>query len=316
MSDLRLLFVTDPHGSSAVLSKSLEEAVKRRVDMLILSGDLEGKYLLFLEERGDKLCWEDPVNGSPRTDPKERLPQVLAEIARCGAYGVVVPRGFDVNREPREELDQRLRTEAASRMLEWVNTLDAWTRETGILVCMMAGNDDPPEFDDIIRDASQILFIDEMVIETRGYRIAGISQVPPSPWHTPRELSEQELGGRLERLVELGNKDLPLILVAHTPPYSCGLDNAPLLDENRRQIVLGGVMQTGPVGSRSLRSFLEARPDIPLALHGHVHESPGWARLSSTLCINPGTEYFAGVLVASFVLLEDGVVKRFEGVRR
>ncbi len=315
MEAVQIVFITDPHGSNAVLSKAMDEAAQRRVDLLIVCGDLEGKYLLFVEEDGDNVYWEDPVTGVQRRGSRAALSRVLSDIADCGGYGVVVPRGWDPALQTKESLDRILAEEARSRMQDWVDRLGEFAETSGTAVQMMPGNDDAWDFDRIIRGSGVVQFVDETVCQFRGYRFGGISSVPPTPWNTPREVSEKELASRLESLVNRGDRDLPMVLIAHTPPYACGLDNAPLLDKRRKQVILGGVLQTTPVGSKSLRNFLERRNDIPLGLHGHVHESAGWARVGSTLCLNPGTEYLAGVMVGNYVQLSGGSVKHFEGVR-
>lgn len=75
----------------------------------------------------------------------------------------------------------------------------------------------------------------------------------------------------LERLAALSDP-AKTVYVAHTPPWGTGLDR------------LG---DGTPVGSRALRAFLE-RHGPPLSLHGHIHESPGVARLGRTLAVQPG----------------------------
>jgi Icc-related predicted phosphoesterase len=315
MEDIRLFFVTDIHGSTTVLAKAMDESRRRGADLLLVCGDLEGKYLLFIEEGRDRITWEDPVTGARRRSSRDRLATTLDEIANCGGYGVVVPEGWDPAFESEESLERMIQEHSQRRLAEWIETLEGFARRSGLAVLMMPGNDDAWEFDNVILSSEAVVFLDERVWEFRGYRFVGTSRVPPTPWRTPREITEEDMAQRLERIAGLGNAMLPLILVAHTPPYACGLDNAPLLDKNRKQVILGGVMQTTPVGSTSLRRLLEARQDIPLALHGHVHESAGWARVGSTLCLNPGTEYFTGTLVGYDVRLTEDGVKHFERIR-
>jgi Icc-related predicted phosphoesterase len=48
-----------------------------------------------------------------------------------------------------------------------------------------------------------------------------------------------------------------------------------------------------PVGSTAVRELIE-RYQPMLALHGHVHESPGAVHIGRTLCINPGSDYHTG----------------------
>jgi len=69
------------------------------------------------------------------------------------------------------------------------------------------------------------------------------------------------------------------VFLCHSPPKETGLDRT-----------LHGLA----VGSAAVRDFI-ARRQMPLALHGHIHEAPqvcGYCgcRLGTTLCINPGQD--------------------------
>jgi Icc-related predicted phosphoesterase len=61
-------------------------------------------------------------------------------------------------------------------------------------------------------------------------------------------------------------------------------------------------------GSPSVKAFIEKVQPL-LTLHGHIHESPGYARLGRTLAINAGSEYAEGILKAAIINLEGGKVK-------
>jgi Icc-related predicted phosphoesterase len=50
-----------------------------------------------------------------------------------------------------------------------------------------------------------------------------------------------------------------------------------------------------PAGSTAVRSMIERYQPL-LALHGHIHESRGSAKVGRTLCLNPGSEYSEGIL--------------------
>ena len=82
----------------------------------------------------------------------------------------------------------------------------------------------------------------------------------------------------------------------HVPPYNTHLDIAPKIDENLRPILTpGGEPEFAHVGSTAVRKCIETYK--PLAgLHGHIHESKGYAKLGRTQCFNPGSEYGIGLL--------------------
>ena len=69
-----------------------------------------------------------------------------------------------------------------------------------------------------------------------------------------------------------------------------------------------------PVGSKTVRKIIEKYQPL-LALHGHIHESPGFAKIGRTKCLNPGSEYGEGILKGFLVEL-DGLkitqLSRFE----
>jgi Icc-related predicted phosphoesterase len=65
------------------------------------------------------------------------------------------------------------------------------------------------------------------------------------------------------------------------------------------------------VGSTAVRNVIE-RHQPPLALHGHIHESRGEAKIGRTICLNPGSEYSDGVLRAVIVTLSETGVKGYQ----
>ena len=105
----------------------------------------------------------------------------------------------------------------------------------------------------------------------------------PTPFNTPTEFSEKELGRTLEQaylqareyitLAEpLEHHQIPLILVSHTPPRNTALD----------------LLRNGShVGSSAVRAFIE-RIQPPLCLTGHIHEAKGSDHIGETLILNPG----------------------------
>jgi uncharacterized protein len=92
-------------------------------------------------------------------------------------------------------------------------------------------------------------------IEIAGYHVAGLGYSNPTPFNTPGEYSEQELGTRLEKFATLE----PLILICHAPPKATKLDRA---GEGKH------------FGSQAVRDFIDRHQ--PLRFYcGHIHEAAG-----------------------------------------
>jgi uncharacterized protein len=92
-------------------------------------------------------------------------------------------------------------------------------------------------------------------IEMEGYHVAGLGYSNPTPFDTPGEYSEHELGERLNRFSGLN----PLVLICHTPPKNTPLDRA---GEGQH------------FGSDAIREFIE-REHPRYFYCGHIHEAAG-----------------------------------------
>lgn len=309
---MRLLFVSDPHGSTAVFRKALAQAEEHRVDMLVVGGDLQGKFLSPVVHDSGGVSWEDPVTGNRRRGPRASVREALERIASVGGYGLPVGPDEQSHLSDESYLGAALSRLAKERLESWVSELRTFAGRTGIVTMMNPGNDDDRELDAVLRASPEVLCCDGRIVEACGFQFAGIAEVPATPWNTPRELTEDRIRRRLEAIVAPARSSgAPLVLCAHSPPFASGLDTAPLLDGRLAPTVLGGIAQSMAVGSRAIREFLEAARDVSLSLHGHVHEAGGFARIGRTLCLNPGSEYGRGVLWYFVVEIGGREVKTF-----
>ncbi|HSW48932.1 MAG TPA: metallophosphoesterase [Bryobacteraceae bacterium] len=109
----------------------------------------------------------------------------------------------------------------------------------------------------------------EQSLEAGGYHIAGLGYSSPTPFNTPGEYSEKEMGERLEKFAELK----PLVLVCHCPPFGTPLDR---------------VREGSHAGSRAVAEFVRRRqPELLFA--GHIHEAAGTAaRIGKTRAYSAG----------------------------
>lgn len=106
-----------------------------------------------------------------------------------------------------------------------------------------------------------------------GVHIAGLGYSSPTPFATPGEYSEAELGERLGKFASLD----PLILICHAPPLNTSLD--------RIHAGLNG-------GSQAVRDFIEVHQPRQFFC-GHIHEAEGASlRMGATLARNAGKKGF------------------------
>jgi uncharacterized protein len=132
-----------------------------------------------------------------------------------------------------------------------------------------------------------------------------------TPFDSPRELPDDDLERRMER-VAAGLKDPErAVFNFHCPPHSTNLDAAPKLDANLKPLYEGGNMMVAPAGSRATRALIERYQPV-LSLHGHIHESRASQKLGRTLTVNPGSEYSEGVLRGCLIELKDKKIRGWQ----
>jgi Icc-related predicted phosphoesterase len=150
-------------------------------------------------------------------------------------------------------------------------------------------------------------------VNINGYEMITFGYVNPTPWNTPREMTEDEIYSNLKQMIEKVENPAKAIFNLHAPPYGTNLDNAPLLDKTLKPVVKNGEIVMTHVGSTSIRKLEEEFQPL-LGIHGHIHESRAFDKINKTIIINPGSEYNLGMLHATYIILEDNKVKTHQFV--
>jgi Icc-related predicted phosphoesterase len=287
----RVFFATDLHGSERCFRKWLNAAAVYEAQVLVLGGDLTGKVLV-------------PLVADSGQDAAE-LDAERARIRITGRYPVVVTADEQAQIEADPAvLDSRFQDAMEDTLRAWVELADERLAGTDVAVFTMLGNDDAPRLADVLRSANRSTYAEDGIVELPGgFEMASFGYSTPTPWNTPRELTEEELAPRLTELLDRLRDPARAIVNLHCPPAGTHLDQAAKLDADLRPVVDASGLVMASVGSTAVRDAIE-RYQPMLGLHGHVHESPGTERLGDTLCINPGSEYGDGVLRGAIVDLE------------
>jgi Icc-related predicted phosphoesterase len=132
----------------------------------------------------------------------------------------------------------------------------------------------------------------------------------PTPWKSPREVSEETLGGMIEALAGQVKRPERAIYNLHVPPIDTELDKASAVSHDFNYVKEGLGIKFIHAGSSAVRESIEKHSPL-LGLHGHIHESKGFVKIGRTICLNPGSEYSDGTLRGGLVNLQDGKVHDF-----
>jgi len=312
MDKLRLMYVADAHGNELILRKAVGACREHKVDVLIIGGDLTGKVIVPIIDKGDR--YEASFRGNKFiAKSKDDLERVMNEIRYRAAYPVVLTQGEvqEIKEDP-AKLDKLFKDVTIEETKHLIGVLEEIVGD--IITIMTPGNDDIFEIDDVLKQSNKIIYPLERVVELPlGYQVISMDYTTETPWNTPREVSDSKLWKKLEK--EAKRVSVPwnkVICNFHEPPYGTTIDLAPKLDENLQPIYKLGELETQHVGSRSVYKFMEKYQPL-LGLHGHIHESPGYDRIKKTLVFNPGSEYQYGELKALIIDLDrDGISNWFK----
>ncbi len=311
---VRLYVVSDIHASEKAWRKMLNAARMGvyKADVVLYAGDLTGKAMVPVVRTDDG--YEAEIAGRVRVARTEHELEVLEQdIANLGYYVFHTTHDeIEALRADPEALDQRFKREIKARVRRWMALAAERMDASGVPIYIIPGNDDPYDIDEALATSTYCQNVDGRVVDIPGeLQVVGSGKSNPTPWHTPREVPDDDFREELTKLADEARDPRRTIFLIHCPPHASGLDTAPLLDENLRPTASAGDLLRGPVGSTGVRQAIEEFRPL-LGLHGHIHESGGEAKIAHTICLNPGSEAAFGILRGFLVDVgPDGVERAF-----
>jgi len=303
----RLFYASDIHGSDRCFRKWVNAARVYQVDALVFGGDVAGKIVVPIVRFSDDRHVVEMHGRTLELAAGEELEAVRSQIRASGRYDVVLgpdeKRRFD--QSPELVASELFPSAMRQSVRSWLRLAEERLEAAGVPAFVMLGNDDYPELASLL-DGKWLRYVEEQVVELPGgFEMISLGYSNRTPWDSPRELDDDELGARVEALAEQLKDPGQAVFNLHCPPHGTHLDQAALLDDQFRPRSEGGQVLTGPVGSAAVRRLIERYQPL-LGLHGHIHESPGAQRLGRSFVLNPGSEYGDGVLRGALITLDRG----------
>jgi len=308
---VRLFFITDVHASEKCFRKFLNAAKVYRADSLILGGDITGKVLIPIVERPDG-SYDVRLFDKDTVVKKGQLDQARRDLQDAGQYSFVTTRAELKEIQGDKAREEKVFNEAIiSTLGSWVKLAKERLEGTGVKCYISPGNDDKFEVDSVLADSAQVINPENKVVELDGgYEMITLGYANTTPWKSPREVSDPELGAMIENLASQVRRPETAIFNLHVPPIDTELDKAPAVSEEFTYVREGLGVKMIHAGSAAVRKSIELHQPL-LGLHGHIHESRGFVRIGRSLCLNPGSEYADGILRGALVNLDGGKVKEF-----
>ena len=308
-SRLRILFATDLHGSDVVFRKFLNAVQVYEVGVAILGGDLTGKRIVPLIEEPGGLSAEIGGRREVARDDEEAA-ALERRVRDLGQYPVrMTPAEYARVVDNEAATHEIFVEQCVAQVSDWMERVAVRLEPLGVPLFVTGGNDDYLVIEHVLDAAPHAVNAEGEVLEVAPtVEMASTGYGNPTPWHCPRDISEDALLEKIEGMAARLGDCRRAIFNLHVPPYSSGLDLCPRLD-TRFDPPKPIVGEEAPAGSRAVRGAIERYAPM-LSLHGHIHESPGIRQLGATLAINPGSEYGEGILRSAVVdLATNGTVE-------
>lgn len=300
---MKLFFATDVHGSEICWKKFIAAAKFYEADVLILGGDMTGKAIVPIIAQGGGKYKVTLLDIESTLDGQADVDRMVTTIQNRGYYPYVTDPDevADISAKPGRS-DELFLEQALKTMQHWMEYADSKLEGTPVRAFVCPGNDDMFEIDPIIKQSKRVELVEGKVIQLDEYHeMISAGWSTPTPWHTPREESEDQLRQRIQVMIDK-LKDAPnAVFNIHDPPYGSGLDEAPELTADLRPAYAGRSLV--PVGSHAVLELIEKYNPL-LGLFGHIHEGKGTRKFRNTLCINPGSMYEQGMLHGAVVELK------------
>ena len=307
----RIFYTSDIHGSEKCFKKFLSTGKFYKANVLIMGGDITGKMIVPIVGTGQGRHQLTFLGIRHRLKKEEELLDFEQRIRNSGYYPFRTSpdemKELDADPEKMERLFLKLMTESVRG---WMELAEKKLKDQDTKCFFNTGNDDRFEIDRIIQDSSvftmpegKVLMLDERheMIST------GFSN--PTPWNCPRDIPEEELLDKIERMTSEVSDMSNCVFNMHVPPYDTTIDEAPRLDKDLTPIRSGsGELMMEPVGSKAVRAAIEKHQPL-VGLHGHIHEGKGKSTIGKTIILNCGSEYSEGILHGVLLELEDRKAK-------
>jgi Icc-related predicted phosphoesterase len=316
-----LFYATDLHGSERTFRKFVNAGKFYNAQVLVMGGDIIGKMAIPIIKEGNGHYRATLQGNIEHLETEDDLARLLDRIGTLGFYSQIMEEDeFRSLQADKSRVDTLFHQLARKRLEAWVDLAETRLAGTGIRCYITGGNDDYPDvLEALRREGTQSIFACEgkVVHVDDDHTMASMGFSSPTPWKTPREIPDEQLGAMIEEMVAQVADASHCIFNLHDPPFDSTLDTCPELDwstDPPTPIVKAGQIVMHGAGSKSVRRAIEVHQPM-LGLHGHIHESPGAAKIGQTLCLNPGSEYGEGMLRGVLLNLSDGKVESYQLTR-
>ena len=308
----RVFMCSDVHGSERCFRKFVNSAKFYNAQVLILGGDVTGKIVVPITKQPDDTYKCDYGGEQFILNSQEEVDKTVKDIRDSGYYPYFAEPNEVEELSVKPELVHQLFIKLMKESLQgWFKLAEERLKGTGVRCYVSPGNDDFFEIDETLNSSSYVVNPEEKVVDIDGeHEMITLGYANHTPWNSPREVDEEVLEQKIEKMASQVKNMKKAIFNLHVPPIDSLIDQAPKLDQKFKPVISGGTLVIISAGSTAVRKSIEKHQPL-VGMHGHIHESRGAVKIGNTMCFNPGSEYNSGVLRGLLCDLENDQIKSY-----
>ena len=242
MVKTRLFFVTDVHGSDRCFRKFVNAGKFYNASILVLGGDITGKMIVPVVKQPDGTHKAEFGGTTYVLKSPEQLAEVVKNIKDSGFYPYMAePKDVEELSAKPELVHQLFIKLMKESITGWMQLAEERLKGTGIKCYVSPGNDDYFEIDQALDSATYVINPEEKTVDIDGeHEMITLGYANHTPWNSPREVDEDVLQQKIDRMVSQVKDMKTTLFNLHVPPINTVIDQAPKLDENLKPVVSGG----------------------------------------------------------------------------
>ncbi len=227
-----------------------------------MGGDIIGKIAVpIIQEAAGR--YRATLQGTTEIiETEEALKALLERIGMLGFYAkVMTEEEYRALSADPAEVDALFHSLARQRLESWIELSETRLGGTGIKCYVTGGNDDYPDVLEVMKTSGAQTFIDcegvVVPIDDRHTMIS-VGNSTPTPWKTPREVTDEELGRIIDGMIAKVTDMKGCVFNFHDPPE--GFD--------ARHLPRAGLEHRSAGADRQSRATGHARRGQPVRAQG------------------------------------------------
>ena len=224
-----------------------------------MGGDVVGKLAIPVIREGNGSFRAHLMGKTERLEGAADLKGFEDRLGTLGYYSKIMDDDeYQAIRSDPAAVDRLFHELARERLASWIDLAETRLAGSGVKCFVIGGNDDEPEVLELLKDANMqsIVFCEGKEVQIDDHHtMISVGFSNRTPWKTPREVDDDDLGTMIEGLADKVADAQHAIFNLHVPPVDSTLDTCPMLDWNTdppTQIVKAGQVVLHGAGSKAV----------------------------------------------------------------